>query len=59
MANAQENNPNWGQFIHPTYTAFLLSPTVWVPFPVAQLFLFCVLLLPVPLSLYFWMRLSI
>jgi hypothetical protein len=56
ITKAQERNPNWGQFLYPAYTAFLLSPTVWMPFPVAQLFFFCLLLLSVPLSLYFWMR---
>jgi hypothetical protein len=56
MANVQERNPNWGQFIYPAYTAFLVSPTLWMPFQIAQLFFFCVLLPFVPLSLYFWLR---
>jgi hypothetical protein len=49
-------DPNWGQFIYPVYVGFLLLPTLWMPFHVAQLVFFALLLAAAVINIMLWLR---
>ena len=54
QGEAYVGNPDWDRFVYPVYTAFLILPTLWMPFSAARLTFFFVDLLAIILSVKLW-----